>query len=93
MSTETKSISERLNAVTLLGYLRIVVYTLATILALSLLTTGTIGLIAEIKGTWHWQIHLQSTISYMALFVSRLLVVLVPLFLVLVVGRQVVTDE
>lgn len=93
MSTESKSISERLNAVTLLGYVRIVVYTLATILALSLLATGTVGLIAEIKGTWHWQIHLQSTISYMALFVSRLLVVLVPLFLVLVVGRQVVTDE
>lgn len=93
MSTKKSPISDRLNGTKLLGYVRIAVYTLATVLALSLLATGSIGLIAEIKGTWHWQIHLQSTISYMALFISRLLVVLVPLFLVLVVGRQVVTDE
>ena len=88
----TEQSNSRLSAVSLLGYLRILVYTLATLLALSLLVVGTIGLIAEIKGSWHWQIHLESTISYIGLFVSRLLVVLVPLFVVLVVGRRVVPD-
>lgn len=92
MSTEKESILNQLDAATLLGYVRIAVYVLTAILALSLLATGTIGIIAEIKGTWHWSLHLQSTISYMALFISRLLGVLVPLFLVLVVGRQVVPD-
>lgn len=76
----------------LLRYVRIAVYVLASLLGLSLLTVGTIAIIAEVKGTWHWSIHLQSTISYMGLFVSRLLLVLVPLFVVLVVGRQVVED-
>ncbi|EMA09068.1 hypothetical protein SAMN05443574_11499 [Haloarcula vallismortis] len=88
----TEQSNSRLTAVSLLGYLRILVYTLATLLALSLLVVGTIGLIAELKGSWHWQIHLESTISYIGLFVSRLLVVLVPLFVVLVVGRRVVPD-
>jgi hypothetical protein len=88
----TEQSNSRLTAVSLLGYLRILVYTLATLLALSLLVVGTIGLIAELKGSWHWEIHLQSTISYVGLFVSRLLVVLVPLFVVLVVGRRVVPD-
>jgi hypothetical protein len=88
----TEQSNSRLSAVSLLGYLRILVYTLATLLALSLLVVGTIGLIAEVKGSWHWQIHLESTISYIGLFVSRLLVVLVPLFVVLVVGRRVVPD-
>ena len=88
----TEQSNSRLTAVSLLGYLRILVYTLATLLALSLLVVGTVGLIAELKGSWHWQIHLESTISYIGLFVSRLLVVLVPLFVVLVVGRRVVPD-
>ncbi len=88
----TEQSNARLTAASLLGYLRILVYTLATLLALSLLVVGTIGLIAELKGSWHWQIHLESTISYIGLFVSRLLVVLVPLFVVLVVGRRVVPN-
>ncbi|EMA18691.1 MULTISPECIES: hypothetical protein [Haloarcula] len=88
----TEQSNSRLTAVSLLGYLRILVYTLATLLALSLLVVGTIGLIAELKGSWHWQIHLESTISFIGLFVSRLLVVLVPLYVVLVVGRRVVPD-
>lgn len=86
-STET-----RIDAATLLGYLRSTVYVLAVLLALSLIAVGTIAIIAEVKGSWHWSIHLESTISYMGLFVSRLLVVLVPLFLVLVVGRRVIDD-
>ncbi|GGM47044.1 hypothetical protein [Haloarcula argentinensis] len=88
----TEQSNSRLTAVSLLGYLRILVYTLATLLALSLLVVGTIGLIAELKGSWHWQIHLESTISFIGLFVSRLLVVLIPLYVVLVVGRRVVPD-
>jgi len=88
----TEQSTSRIDAATLLGYLRTLVYTLATLLALSLLVVGTIGLIAELKGSWHWAIHLESTISYIGLFVSRLLVVLIPLFLVLVVGRRVVPD-
>jgi hypothetical protein len=88
----TEQSPSRIEAATVLGYLRMLVYTLATLLALSLLVVGTIGLIAELKGSWHWAIHLESTISYVGLFVSRLLVVLIPLFLVLVVGRRVVPD-
>ncbi|MGB9931764.1 hypothetical protein [Haloarcula amylolytica] len=88
----TEQSTSRIEAATVLGYLRMLVYTLATLLALSLLVVGTIGLIAELKGSWHWAIHLESTISYIGLFVSRLLVVLIPLFLVLVVGRRVVPD-
>lgn len=72
---------------TVLGYLQVAVYVLAALVALSLLTVGTVAIIAEIKGTWHWAIHLESTISYVGIFVSRLLALLVPGFLVLVVGR------
>jgi hypothetical protein len=82
----------RLDAATALGYVRVAVYALTALLGLSLLVVGTVALIAEVKGSWHWAIHLESTISYMAVFVSRLLFVLVPLFAVLVVGRQVVED-
>jgi hypothetical protein len=71
----------------ILYYLHVVVYSLAVILALSLLVVGTIAVIAEIKGTWHWQIHLESTISYMGVFVSWVLSLLVPLFGLLVIGR------
>ncbi|MDT3436480.1 hypothetical protein [Haloarcula sp. 1CSR25-25] len=88
----TEQSTSRLDAATVLGYLRTLVYTLVVLLAFSLLVVGTIGLIAELKGSWHWAIHLESTISYVGLFVSRLLVVLVPLFVVLVVGRRVVPD-
>jgi hypothetical protein len=88
----TEQSASRVDAATVLGYLRTLVYTLVVLLALSLLVVGTVGLIAELKGSWHWAIHLESTISYIGLFVSRLLVVLIPLFLVLVVGRRVVAD-
>lgn len=71
----------------LLGYLRIIVYSLGILLGLSLLVIGTVAIIAEIKGTWHWMIHLESTISYMAVFISWLLAALVPLFGLLLVGR------
>ncbi len=82
-----------LDAATALGYVRVAVYSLTALLGLSLLVVGTVALIAEVKGTWHWAIHLESTISYMAVFVSRLLFVLVPLFAVLLVGRQVVDGD
>jgi flagellar biosynthesis protein FlhB len=92
MGTDQSTTELTLDGAQLLRYVRLSVYFLVVVLALSLLTVGTIAILAELKGTWHWQIHLQSTISYMGLFVSRLLLVLVPLFLVLVVGRQVVDD-
>lgn len=68
-------------------YLRVVVYLLASLLALALLAVGTVALIAEVKGTWHWAIHLESTISYIGVFVGWLLVALVPLTIALLVGR------
>ncbi|MFC4450076.1 hypothetical protein [Halorussus aquaticus] len=63
-----------------LGVLRRSVYALTALLGLSLLVIGTIAIIAEVKGTWHWSIHLESTLSYVGLFVRYLLAVLVPLF-------------
>lgn len=69
----------RSTAATLIGYLRRIVYLLAALVAVSLLLVGTVAVIAEIKGTWHWAIHLESTISYMGLFVLYLLAGLVPL--------------
>ncbi len=75
------------DAETLLGHLQTAVYLLAGLLALSLLVVGTVAVIAGIKGTWHWAIHLESTISYMGVFVGGLLVVLVPLTGLLAVGR------
>lgn len=92
MAVETDTDADALDAATLLGYLRVAVYALTALLGLALLVVGTIAIIAELKGTWHWSIHLESTISYMAVFVSRLLVVLVPLFVLLVAGRRVVDD-
>lgn len=62
------------------SYLGITVYSLMAVLGLSLLVVGTVAIIAELKGTWHWQIHLQSTISYVGVFVAALVVVLVPLY-------------
>lgn len=77
---------------TVLAFLQVLVPVLAGLLALSLLVVGTVAIIAELKGTWHWAIHLESTISYVGLFVSRLLLLLVPAFLALVVVRWVVDD-
>ena len=71
----------------LLARIRVAVYLLASRLATSLLIVGTVAVIAEIKGTWHWAIHLESTISFMALAIGGLLALLVPLSLALVAGR------
>lgn len=79
-----------LDAATALRYVEWSVYALAALLGLSLLVVGAVAIIAAIKGSWHWAIHLESTVSYMGLFVSRLLALLVPLFVVMVVGRRVV---
>lgn len=93
MATDTPTDTRTLpDGARLLHYVRVAVYVLAGLLGLSLLTVGTIAIIAEVKGTWHWQVHLHSTIGYMGLFVSRLLIVLVPLFVILVIGRQVIDD-
>lgn len=70
-----------------LGALRATVWTLGGLLALSLLAVGTVALLAELKGTWHWMIHLESTISYVGVFVQYLLVALVPATLLFVVAR------
>lgn len=77
---------------TAVAYLRLSVAILASVLALTLLVVGVVAVIAEVKGTWHWAIHLETTISYAGLFVGWLLAALVPSFLVLVVGRWVVAD-
>ncbi|PSQ28960.1 hypothetical protein BRD03_01360 [Halobacteriales archaeon QS_9_68_17] len=77
----------RLDGETLYGYLRVVVYSLTALLAFALLTVGTVAIIAELKGTWHWSIHLESTVSYVGLFVYYMLYALVPLFGLLLVGR------
>lgn len=77
---------------TLIAALEVAVRGLSALLALALLVVGTIAVIAELKGTWHWAIHLESTISYIGLFVTWLLVLLVPGFLSLVIGRRVVRD-
>lgn len=75
------------DAETALGYLQVGVYVLTALVALSLLTVGTVAVIAEVKGTWHWAIHLESTLRYVGVFVSRLLLLLIPGFLLLVAGR------
>lgn len=68
-------------------YLRVAVYSLGVVLALSLLTVGSVAIIAELKGTWHWQIHLETTVSYMAVFIEWVLTALVPLAVLLGVVR------
>ena len=75
-----------------LYYLRVAVYVLGLVLGLSLLTVGTVALIAEMKGTWHWMIHLESTISYMSIFVVAVVAALVPLSVAMLVGRWWVND-
>ena len=77
----------RFDGETLHGYLRVVVYSLAALLGFALLTVGTVAIIAELKGTWHWAIHLESTVSYVGLFIYYLLYALVPLFGLLLVSR------
>jgi hypothetical protein len=72
---------------TALYYVRVGVFSLAALVCLSLLVVGTVAIIAEVKGTWHWMIHLESTVRYMALFISWLLVALAPLIAVLLYGR------
>jgi hypothetical protein len=78
--------------VRVLSTLETVVRVLAVVLALSLLVVGTVALIAELKGTWHWAIHLESTISYIGIFVTWVLALLVPGFVLLLVGRWMVDD-
>ncbi|WP_237561281.1 MULTISPECIES: hypothetical protein [Halostella] len=92
MSERTVARGERLDGTRVVRVLGYAVYVLATLLALSLLTVGTIAIIAELKGTWHWAIHLQSTVSYVGLFISYLLTALVPLFGLLLVSRWWVDD-
>lgn len=70
-----------------LGALRATVWTLASLLALSLLAVGTVAVVAELKGTWHWMIHLESTISYVGVFVQYLLLALVPASAAFAVAR------
>ncbi|QZX98384.1 hypothetical protein [Halobaculum rubrum] len=72
-----------------LYWVRAGAYTLASLLALSLLMVGTVAVIAEVKGTWHWAIHLESTISYMGILMGGLLALLVPLLLVSLTARVV----
>lgn len=80
-------VAARLDGQSVLARVNTAVYVLTALVALSLLVVGTVSLIAMLKGTWHWQIHLESTVSYMAVFVSYLMAALVPLFAVSVVGR------
>lgn len=84
--------TSRITGETFVDVIGYAVRVLAVLLALSLLVVGTIAIIAELKGTWHWAIHLESTISYIGLFVSWVLVLLVPGFLALIIGRRVVRD-
>lgn len=79
---------ERVDDEHLVGYLRVLVYSLTALLGLSLLTVGTIAVIAQLKGTWHWMIHLESTVSYMGLFIAANLAVLVPAFLLFLGARR-----
>lgn len=71
-----------------LGALRATVWTLAGLLALALVAVGTVALVAELKGTWHWMIHLESTISYVGVFVQYVLVMLLPASIAFAVARQ-----
>jgi len=70
-----------------LGYLRGTTYALGMLLVLALLAVGTVGIIAEIKGTWHWAIHLESTVSYLGVFVAGVLALLLPTAALLMLGR------
>jgi hypothetical protein len=86
MAVETKSTTDS-DLTRALGYVRTAVYIVTALIGLSLLVVGTVAVIAGLKGTWHWSIHLESTIRYMSTLVQYLLTLLVPLFGVLIVGR------
>jgi hypothetical protein len=86
MAVETQSTTDS-NLTRALGYVRTLVYVVSALIGFSILIVGTVAVIAGLKGTWHWSIHLESTIRYMATLVQYLLALLVPLFGVLVVGR------
>lgn len=75
------------NRTALMRSLRLTVYSLAGLLGLSLLVIGSVAVIAELKGTWHWMIHLQSTVSYMVVFITGNLLLLVPLAVLMVYGN------
>lgn len=68
--------------------LRVSVYSLTALLGLSLLAIGTVAIIATLKGTWHWMIHVESMVSFMAFVVAALVTILVPLFTAFVVLRR-----
>ena len=88
MNHETATTDDRiLDRISIRSSLRKIVYSLTLMLGFSLLATGLIAIIAAMKGTWHWQIHLESMISHMAVFVIAILVVLVPLYVLLFVAR------
>ena len=72
-----------------LYWVRLGTYSLSFLVALSLLVVGTVAVIAEAKGTWHWAIHLESTISYMGVLIGGMLALLVPLLLVSLGARMV----
>jgi hypothetical protein len=82
----------RSTPVRMLGYIRGVTYSLGAILILALLAVGTVGIIAELKGTWHWAIHLESTISFMGVFVAAVLALLLPAAALLLLGRWWIDD-
>ncbi|QLG64004.1 hypothetical protein HUG12_06490 [Halorarum salinum] len=69
-------------------YVRVAEFVLAALVGLSVLAVGTVAVIAEVKGTWHWAIHLESTISYMGIFIGVQTAVLVPLVLTSLVARR-----
>ena len=71
-----------------LYYLRMVEFLLGSLVGLSVLAVGTVAVIAEVKGTWHWAIHLESTISYMGIFIGILTALLVPLLVTSLVARR-----
>jgi hypothetical protein len=75
-----------------LGYLQGTTYVLGSLLVLALLAVGTVGIIAEIKGTWHWAIHLESTVSYIGVFVAGILALLLPAATLLVIGRLMIDE-
>lgn len=76
----------------LLSGVNYLVYTLAFLLLFALAMVGSVAFISEIKGTWHWALHLESAISYLGVFVWWVLGVLVPLTVVKFLGRWYVHD-
>lgn len=87
-STDTVDDADAVGRARLVHYLRMLVYSLTGLLGLSLLTVGTIAVIAQLKGSWHWMIHLESTVSFMAVFVAGVVAALVPTFALFVATRR-----